>query len=167
MIFSFRNSGFRDPETGVYNQTYFLEVFNREWHRHLREKEQLTLVFLRPHLHETYHHPGLLESLTNNIEKCLLRATDMIARLDDDLFAIGLFNISDHGIEIVVERIEQCMDTFVQEYERDHSFSLGYKIAAVGCRPTREKSLETLFEKVDQLSDELEHNANQHLLSSM
>ena len=167
MIFSFRNSGFRDPETGVYNQTYFLEVFNREWHRHLREKEQLALIYLRPHLHETYHHPGLLESLTANIETCLLRATDMIARLDDDLFAIGLFNISDHGIEIVVDRIEQCMDKFVQEFERDHSFSLGYKIAATGCRPNRNKALETLFEKVDKLSNELEHNANQHLLGSL
>ncbi|MGI2260100.1 diguanylate cyclase domain-containing protein [Shewanella sp. GXUN23E] len=165
MIYSFRNSAFRDPETGVYNQIYFLEVFHREWHRHLREQEQLTLVFLRPHLHETYRHQGLMESLTADIQACLLRATDIIARLESDLFAIGLFNISDHGTATVVERVEQCMDQFVQNYERDHSFSLGYKIAAVGCNPTRNKSLETLFERVHQLSGELEHNANQHLIS--
>ncbi|MCF1427189.1 MAG: GGDEF domain-containing protein [Shewanella sp.] len=165
MIHSFRNSAFRDPETGVYNQIYFLEVLNRNWHIHLRDQDQLTLVFLRPHLHETYHHPGLMESLTSEIQSCLLRANDIIARLDNDLFAIGLFNTSDHGTEIVVESVEQCMDLFVKNYERDHSFSLGYKIAAVGCCPTRNKSLETLFERTHQLSGELEHNANQHLIS--
>ena len=61
MIYSFSNSGFRDPETGVYNQTYFMEVFNREWHRHMRDRQGLALLYLCPHIHETISQPQLLE----------------------------------------------------------------------------------------------------------
>ena len=68
MIYSFRNSGFRDPETGVYNQTYFMEVFNREWHRHIRDNQSLALLYLCPHIHETVKQPHLLELFMKQVQ---------------------------------------------------------------------------------------------------
>ncbi len=107
MIYSFRNSGFRDPETGVYNQTYFMEVFNREWHRHIREHQSLALLYLCPHIHETVKQPHLLEFFMKEVQEAILRTTDLVARMDNDHFALGLFNINEDGTQIVLERIEK------------------------------------------------------------
>lgn len=161
MIYSFRNSGFRDPETGVYNQTYFMEVFNREWHRHMREHQSLALLYLCPHIHETVKQPHLLEFFTKQIQEALLRATDMIARLDHNHFALGLFNIDEEGTEVVLERIEQHIQAFNQDFGKNHKLKIDYKLAACICLPTQEQKIETLFTNVSKLSLELEKNLQQ------
>mgnify|MGYP006172806751 CR=1 FL=1 len=83
MIYSFSNSGFRDPETGVYNQTYFMEVFNREWHRHIRDHQSLALLYLCPHIHETISQPQLLELFMKQVQQALMRTTDLLARINN------------------------------------------------------------------------------------
>lgn len=161
MIYSFRNSGFRDPETGVYNQTYFMEVFNREWHRHMREHQSLALLYLCPHIHETVKQPHLLEFFTKQVQEALLRATDMIARLDHNHFALGLFNIDEEGTEVVLERIEQHIRAFNQDFGKNHKLNIDYKLAACICLPTQEQKIETLFANVAKLSLALEKNLQQ------
>ncbi|MGL4475682.1 MAG: diguanylate cyclase domain-containing protein [Shewanella sp.] len=162
MIYSFRNASFRDPQTGIYNQEYFLEVFNREWYRHLREEQSLALVYLRPHIHEMIKHHKLLEIFSHDIEKSLLRATDLIAKFDKDIFALGLFNINEEGADVVIARVEEQISQFVATYGQDHSFTLDYKIASGVCVPDRRNNIEQLFNFVEQISDDLERQ-NQHL----
>ncbi|MCS6129452.1 diguanylate cyclase [Shewanella baltica] len=161
MIYSFRNSGFRDPETGVYNQTYFMEVFNREWHRHMREHQSLALLYLCPHIHETVKQPHLLEFFTKQVQEALLRATDMIARLDHNHFALGLFNIDEVGTEVVLKRIEQQISDFNQDFGKNHKLTIDYKLAACICLPTQENKIESLFSNVSQLSQDLEKSNDQ------
>lgn len=156
MIYSFHNSGFRDPETGVYNQTYFMEVFNREWHRHMREHQSLALLYLCPHIHETVKQPHLLEFFTKQVQEALLRATDMIARLDHNHFALGLFNIDEEGTEVVLERIDQHIRKFNQEFGKNHKLKIDYKLAACICTPTQKQKVDVLFANVSKLSQELE-----------
>lgn len=161
MIYSFRNSGFRDPETGVYNQTYFMEAFNREWHRHLREQQSLALLYLCPHIHETIKHPHLLEIFTKQVQEALLRATDLIARLDKNHFALGLFNIDDEGAKVVIERINERIAAFAADFEKSQNFKINYTLAAAICTPSRNNKIEKLFVEVEQLSHTLEKN-NDH-----
>jgi diguanylate cyclase (GGDEF)-like protein len=158
MIYSFRNSGFRDPETGVYNQTYFMEVFNREWHRHQRDNQTLALLFLCPHIHETIKQDHLLELFTHQIQQALLRTTDLLARIDTTHFALGLFNVDSEGTQVVLERIAKQVDEFMIKHGREHNFTINYKIAAGICTPTQDKKIETLFKNVEQLSIELENS---------
>ncbi|MGL4898532.1 MAG: diguanylate cyclase domain-containing protein [Shewanella sp.] len=173
MIYSFRNSGFRDPETGVYNQTYFMEVFNREWQRHIREQQQLSLLYLRPHIDETLKQPHLLEFFTKQVQQGVFRATDMIARLDHKHFALGLFDIGEAGTKVVIARIEEQIRTFNQEFGKNHQFQIDYKLAALICRPTQELKIEALFTQVaKQLQQsELNHASvdafNQHSLDRL
>ncbi|MBV7315191.1 diguanylate cyclase domain-containing protein [Shewanella sp. NIFS-20-20] len=167
MIYSFRNASFRDSQTGVYNQEYFLEVFNREWHRHLREEQSLALVYLRPHVHEMVKHPKLLEIFSHEVEKSLLRATDLMAKFNQDIFALGLFNVNEQGAEVVIERIEHQIHKFLDTHGRDHSFSIDYKIATGVCTPDRRNSIEQLFNFVENLSDELEQASGPHVIALM
>ena len=162
MIYSFRNSSFRDPETGVYNQIYFMEVFNREWHRHQREKQTLALLYLCPHIHETVKQPHLLELFTNQVQEALLRATDLIARLDTNHFALGLFNVDEQGTEVVLNRIDQQIKQFLEKYGKEHHFTLNYKLAGGLCVPSNEQSIENLFVRVEALSNELERDHDKH-----
>ena len=162
MIYSFRNSSFRDPETGVYNQSYFMEVFNREWHRHMREQQSLALLYLCPHIHETVKQPNLLEMFVNQVQEGLLRATDLIARLDNDHFALGLFNINDQGAEVVLSRIEEQVKQFLNKHGKEHNFTIDYKLAGGICLPKNSNNLEGLFISVENLSNDLENQSDKH-----
>ncbi|ASJ96343.1 MULTISPECIES: diguanylate cyclase domain-containing protein [Shewanella] len=162
MIYSFSNSGFRDPETGVYNQTYFMEVFNREWHRHMRERQTLALLYLCPHIHETVKQPHLLELFMKQVQEAILRTTDLVARLNQDNFALGLFNIDREGTEIVIGRIEQKIMAFNQDFQRKHNYRIDYELAACLCQPEDGLNIENLFEDVRSLTHTLEGQKEHH-----
>ncbi|WP_417761952.1 diguanylate cyclase domain-containing protein [Shewanella sp.] len=151
MIYSFNNSGFRDPETGVYNQAYFMEVFHREWFRHLRDKQTLVLLYIHPQLYEHSANPRVRETYTQSIQQGLLRNTDMLARLNSNTFAVGLFNTDDTGTKVVVERIKEQLSNFSNNYMQQHGIGVDSKIAACICQPKKSIKPETLFMTVDNL----------------
>lgn len=162
MIYSFRNSGFRDPETGVYNQTYFMEVFNREWHRHIRDNQSLALLYLYPHIRETRKHPGLMELFSKELEKALLRSSDLIARMSNECFALGLFNIDIDGTAVVANRIEENIKGFIKGFDNDPSIQMNYKLAACLCAPNRDKRIEKLFINTEAMAQTLALERDKH-----
>ncbi|MDR8523267.1 GGDEF domain-containing protein [Shewanella fidelis] len=150
MIYSFSNSGFRDPETGVYNQTYFMEVFNREWHRHIRDQQSVALLYLCPHIHETIYQPKLLELFMKQIQQALLRTTDLLARLDNQVFALGLFDINEAGIHVVLKRLETQIVEFNQNLLSQSYNPIEYQLAGCVCKPHKDLYLDKLFNTVEQ-----------------
>lgn len=163
MIYSFRNSGFRDPETGVYNQTYFMEVFNREWHRHIRDHQSLALLYLCPHIHETVKQPHLLEFFMKQVQEAILRTTDLVARLNNNSFALGLFNIDEPGTQIVLQRIEDKIKQFNLEYGRQHTSHVDFELAGCICTPEQDLNIEIIFKDVESLSHELGREKNKNI----
>lgn len=106
MIFSFQNASFRDQTTGLYNQAYFMEVFNREWHRLIRDKKSLSILIVNPHL--TKFSPSLSDELAriaSILEQQTLRSTDITCRFSEDFFAMGLFALDEQGTEVIIKRI--------------------------------------------------------------
>ncbi|GGI75520.1 diguanylate cyclase domain-containing protein [Shewanella gelidii] len=162
MIFSFSNSGFRDPETGVYNLTYFMEVFHREWYSHLRDGQGLALLYLCPHIHETHNQPHLLEFFTKHVQQSLLRRTDLIARVNQNRFAVGLFNIDSSGVEKVLNRIDEEIAKFNQEFGKQQSMQVDYKIVACICLPKQKTQIESLFSAADEHLINLERTSDDH-----
>ncbi|MCH1919312.1 diguanylate cyclase [Shewanella sp. A3A] len=164
MIYSFNNSGFRDPETGVYNQAYFMEVFHREWFRHLRDQQTLVLLYVHPQLCENSSNPSVRESYTQSIQQGLLRNTDMLARLNSNTFAVGLFNTDDAGTKVVVERIREQLNSFSNSYMQQHGIGVDSKIVACICQPQKSLKPEMLFMTVDDLllHPEKHKKAEQH-----
>lgn len=164
MIYSFNNSGFRDPETGVYNQAYFMEVFHREWFRHLRDKQTLVLLYIHPQLYENNPNARVRETYTQSIQQGLLRNSDMLARLNSNTFAVGLFNTDDAGTKVVLERIKQQLSDFSNNYMMQHGIGVDSKIAACICQPHKSLKPEALFMTVDDLLShpEKHQSAEQH-----
>ncbi|MGL5490595.1 MAG: diguanylate cyclase domain-containing protein, partial [Shewanella sp.] len=105
--------------------------------------------------------PHLLEFFTKQVQEALLRATDLIARLDHNHFALGLFNIDEEGTEVVLKRIGQQIQDFNQEFGKNHKLKIDYKLAACLCLPTQEQKIESMFNNVSKLSQELERSPQQ------
>ncbi|GIU07772.1 diguanylate cyclase [Shewanella sp. c952] len=158
MIYSFSNSGFRDPETGVYNQTYFMEVFNREWHRHIRDHQSLALLYLCPHIHETISQPQLLELFMKQVQQALMRTTDLLARINNQSFALAIFETDINGAKVVIERVEHKIADFNKTYQSQAHTEISYELNGCICLPSANKYPETLFETVEQQSLSMRDN---------
>jgi diguanylate cyclase (GGDEF)-like protein len=154
MIYSFQNASFRDGETGLYNQAYFMEVFNREWHRLMRDKSALSILFLNPHI-----------NLSNSIEKeCFIqiahlleeltyRSSDIICRFDDKFFAIGLFDLNKQGTNVIVKRIQKEIEQNIKL----RSTAVNITVGATNVLPSTSILIENLFEKTAMTLTEAEH----------
>ena len=153
MIFSFQNASFRDGDTGLYNQAYFMEILNREWHRLIRDKSTLSILFLNPHI-----------STSNKIDKdCFIeiahllqdstyRSSDIICRFDDNYFAIGLFDLDEAGTNIIVQRIQSN----IEERIKLRSISINLTVGATNVLPTHDIPLEDIFVKTANTLKEAE-----------
>lgn len=137
-----------------------MEVFHREWFRHLRDHQSLALLYLCPHIHETVNQPHLLEFFAKQVQEALLRNTDLLGRMNHQLFALGLFNVDKMGAKKVIERINEKINKFSEEYNKFHHLQLDYRLAACICQPSRELKPETLFIDVETLTHQLEQQDN-------
>lgn len=106
MIHSFHNSSFRDQETGLYNEAYFMEVFYREWHRMLREHHALSVLVIHPQV-DISNPRGFDEykKLADVISRSTFRATDLVSRFNEREFIVGLFDLAPNDATVVINRI--------------------------------------------------------------
>lgn len=105
-----------DEATGLYNDTYFYERFNEEIERSLRYNIPMSLVFMEIMNYEKFVETSeqfvlnrmisdLSEILTSNV-----RETDIVARLDDELFAVLFLHSNKPDTILVAERIRMAAE---------------------------------------------------------
>ncbi len=104
-----------DPLTGVGNRRGFDRRLHEEWARHLRSGEALSLLMIDVDMfkqyNDTYGHPAGDDvlSLLCELLRMPLRASDFVARVGGDEFAVILPNTPEVGAELVVERIQAML----------------------------------------------------------
>ncbi|MDP5213120.1 diguanylate cyclase [Pseudoalteromonas tunicata] len=140
MIFSFQNASFKDPETGLYNQAYFMEVFVREWHRLIRDQDSLTIMFLNPHvnLKDEQQKTQFIE-LANIVRNQTLRSTDIVCRFNESFFALGLFGLDNNGTDIIINRIKSAL--------QNKFTGLNMNYGAINLAPDNSFNVENIFEQ--------------------
>ena len=106
MIYSFENSVFKDKETGLYSEAYFMEVFHREWHRMIRAHHALSVLIIHPNL-DINKPKGLQQyvNLAHLLNDSTKRTTDLVSRFHNNEFIIGLFDLTPDGTTTIIERI--------------------------------------------------------------
>lgn len=142
MIFSFQNASFRDQETGLYNQAYFMEVFNREWHRLIRDKNALSILILDPHISSKSEN-GIetLRAISDILAEQTLRSTDITCRFNHNYFAMGLFGLDDSGTEVIVERIKVALE----KLEANGTLHCNLSVGGVNVLPSSNIELNDVF----------------------
>ncbi len=106
MIYPFENSVFKDKETGLYSEAYFMEVFHREWHRMIREHQALSVLVVHPNL-DINKPSGLQEyvNLAHLLNDSTKRTTDLVSRFHNNEFIVGLFDLNPDGTTTIIQRI--------------------------------------------------------------
>lgn len=145
MIYSFQNTSFRDQQTGLYSEAYFMEIFYREWHRMMRERHALSLLVVHPNI-DIVTAEGLKQyvSLANLLEQSIKRSTDIVSRFQNNEFIIGLFDLNHKGTSTVLKRIV----SMAQQHSNGGPSRLNSAfIAAVNVTPDHQIDINGLFEQ--------------------
>ena len=163
MLYSWRKPSYKDPETGVYNQTYFVETFNRQWKKHLSKQQGLAVFYICPVLDETANPKPVLQSFSRRLKQKLIRQDDLIARNDDGIFTVGIFAVDDYGMKAVLTRVRDAIEEEKEEANTMFHQRFDCRIAAGHCLPTTCKSSDRLIEKVESAASKLCKKTGQHL----
>ena len=163
MLYSWRKPSYRDPDTGVYNQTYFVETFNRQWQKHLSKQQGLAIFYICPMLDETANPKPVIQSFSKKLKQKLVRHDDLIARNENGVFTIGVFCVDDFGMKAVLTRVRDAIEEEKDEANSIYHQRFDCRIAAGHCLPTNSKSSDGLIEKVEKAATKLCKNTGQHL----
>ncbi len=153
MIFNHLDTSFRDRLSGLYSEEYFVQVFHREWHRMLREKDALSVLIIHPHLNTNREDDKLAFKLVSeSIKRSTKRSTDLVCRFHSNEIAIGLFNLDESGTEAVVKRIISDINESLGSFTHPIDLSIG----ALNLFPSPTIDLEEVFLKTEKLADAAE-----------
>lgn len=153
MIFNQMHTSFRDRLSGLYSQDYFTEVFRREWHRMVRERDALSVIIVHPHLNpnkdeDRFAFRVLSDVITNSTK----RATDLVCRFQDNEIAIGVFNLDESGTETIVNRIIEDAEIALSTMPQLLDLSIG----ALNILPTNTTDPNEAFLLTERLAEEAE-----------
>ena len=150
MIFDTFSTSFRDGLSGLYSEAYFAEVFQREWHRMLREQDSLSIIIIHPHLNLEDDSDQLsFKLIADAIELSTKRSTDLACRFHSDEIAIGLFNLDQKGTEVIINRIISTIEPQLNELIQNIDLSIG----AINVHASNQVDIEQMFERAEALAD--------------
>ena len=150
MIFDGLNPSFKDSLSGLYNQDYFTEVFQREWHRMLRESHALSIISVHSHLDiDDPSDQAMFKLISQVVESSIKRSSDLACRFHANQIAIGLFNLDQKGTEKIVKRIIDSLNLQSSTVNEHVNISVG----AVNVVPNSQLHIENVFERTDTLAE--------------
>ena len=153
MIINRFSTSFRDALSGLYSEAYFAEVFQREWHRMLREQDALSIIIIHPHLNISDENDKLTFKLVSEVvEASTKRATDLACRFQHNDIAIGVFNLDEDGTETVIGRIIQSTEHELAGLLDNLDLSIG----ALNVLPSTQMEINEVFRITQELADKAE-----------
>jgi len=150
MVYSFENASFRDKETGLYSEAYFMEVFYREWHRMIRENHALSILVVHPNL-DMMNPTGKQKflQLAHLIDASTKRTTDLVSRFHNNEFIVGLFDLSCEGTTTIINRI---LSAISEQNEQQQVTNCSAFIGGLNVHPTRDLDICKVLEQVESLT---------------
>lgn len=152
MLFSFENASFRDQDSGVYNLAYFMEILFREWHRMIREDDNLSLIMVHPFYKSPAIENATCRSVASYLDSKVYRSTDIVSRVNNGDFLIGLFNLSMEGTDTIIKRIVEM------EGIKDARNEYELVASAINLHPNQDLRVESIFDQLQQMLSQVESN---------
>lgn len=151
MVYSFSNASFRDRDTGLYNEAYFMEMFYREWHRMIREHSALSVLVVHPNV-DIANPTGLqdFKTLANLIDQNTKRASDLVSRFHNNEFIVGLFDLSPQGTQTIIERIMAAIE---QSNAQNELHTTSAFIGGLNVQPTPEIDINKILFEAESLTN--------------
>lgn len=154
MIIDRFSTSFRDSLTGLYSEAYFAEVFQREWHRMLREQDALSVLIIHPHLNVDNDEDRMAFRLVSEtVESSTKRSTDLVCRFQKNEIAVGVFNLDENGTETVIKRILNTTENQLDNLINNLDMSIG----ALNVLPSNQMEINDIFELTENLACKAEN----------
>ena len=161
-----------DGLTGIANRRYFDEVFEKEWKRLAREKDQpFSLVladidFFKKYNDNYGHQQGddCLILVGKALKEIILRPSDMAARYGGEEFALLLPGIDIEGAETVGERARLAiLDLQIKHEYSDIADYITMSLGGAMMIPTQDNSPADLIALADQTLYKAKENGRNNL----
>ena len=153
MIIDRFSTSFRDGISGLYSEAYFAEVFQREWHRMLREQDALSIIIIIPHLNIDNQEDRVNFKLIAEVVECSTkRSTDLACRFQRNEIAVGVFNLDEEGTETVITRILQSAKDGLEGLFESVHLSIG----ALNVLPSSQMEINEIFKLTEDLAQKAE-----------
>jgi diguanylate cyclase (GGDEF)-like protein len=129
-----REQSQRDPLTGLGNRRYFRELALVELHRTRRYRRPLSLVYLdvdgfeRVNEKDGYAAGDAILSTMGTVLTSSFRASDVVARIAGDEFALMLPETSGEGAQVVAQKLRERM----AEALKDSGHRVTFSVAIIG-----------------------------------
>jgi len=158
-------STWSDPLTGLVNKLHFDEALDVECRRAVREFSPITMMLLKIDAFDEYSEKygvaaaqDMLQEVSSVLKDSVGRPGDMIARIDDHLFAFILPSTN----ELVIQLAERCCK-IISEHALPHAASpaadvVTMSIGVATMQPTRLLTAEYLMELAQQQLQQAEAN---------
>jgi len=133
-----------DGLTQIPNRRKFDEYLASEWDRHIRGKNQLSMILCDidffKYFNDNYGHQAgddCLKKVANTIHDCPQRSSDLTARYGGEEFAVILPNTDLNGAKMIAERIRTSVKNLKIEHDKSTvdkyvTLSLGIATTAPG-----------------------------------
>lgn len=150
-----RGLSLTDDLTGLYNHRGFFAFADQYAKAIKRSKNKLLFVYADmdglKKINDTFGHNTGSQALTEiaKIFKQSFRETDVVARMGGDEFTAVASVSSTQSAELLVERLQQNLQTFNEENKRD--YHLGLSVGFICVEPNEITSIEELIAKADAL----------------
>lgn len=150
-----REQSQRDPLTGLGNRRYFRELAAVELHRTRRYRRPLSLIYLdvdgfeRVNEKEGYAAGDAILSAMGTVLTSSFRASDVVARIAGDEFALMLPETSGQGAQVVAQKLRERLADAVKGTGRPITFSvaiIGFEDGAVSLDPVLQQADAAMLE---------------------
>ena len=149
MIIDRFSTSFRDGLSGLYSEAYFAEVFQREWHRMLREQDALSIIIVHPHLNVDNREDRMtFKLIAELIESSTKRSTDLACRFQNNEIAVGVFNLDEDGTETIIGRMIQSTEQGLEGIIEGYDLSIG----ALNVLPSNQMDINEIFDLTEELA---------------
>lgn len=150
-----REQAQRDPLTGLGNRRYFRELAAVELHRTRRYRRPLSLIYLdvdgfeRVNEKDGYAAGDMILSAMGNVLTNAFRASDVVARIAGDEFALMLPETSGEGAQVVAGKLRERLAEALKKTGQQVSFSIaiiGFEDGAVSLDPVLQQADAAMLE---------------------
>ena len=131
---------FRDGLTGLYNDRYFKEIFEKVLSQSQRYRTFVSLVMFDidffKKINDTYGHPVGDLVLINIAETAVatVRSSDTVARYGGEEFAVILPETDQKGLKVFAERLRRSIENTITEVE-GNKIRVTISVGGVTCGP--------------------------------
>ncbi len=146
-----------DPLTGLPNRRHFEQTLDREWRRAIRAKDNLSLILIHVDQFndyaDRYGYPvaeELLQQIAEALGEALLRATDLVAYLEDATFVAILPEADQDGVAETAERLRTQAAAISRDQE---NYPITISLGCATTRPGRESEPAELLDAADNMLD--------------